>query len=164
MLLLGDFRSIPDIQNLVVYNLSSLYEGCPRVGILPPVNEVNYADELSFDIAYSNYIMTNNMVFYEFFSKILYPLYNGFDVYLMVTRNIFYDRISESLLKFIQQRYEYIGAIINEPDDADYINPDMGFGIMGIYNLDLDKEKFSMIYTTMNLLPNGQIRGFEIEE
>jgi hypothetical protein len=162
MLLLGHPSCIPDIKDLIVYNLSSLLEGYQRVDILPPVNNVDYMNELDFDIAYANYIMGNNNIFYEFFSKIIYPLYNGYNVYLMTTRNIFYDKVSDSLMKFIQQRYEYLSAIINEPDDIDYINPDIGFGINGVYNLDMDKERFSQMYVCQNMdSTTGRINGFE---
>lgn len=162
MLLAGDYNCIPDIENLQIYNLSSLLEGYPSLGILPPVNHVDYMNELEFDISYSNYIMNNDTIFFEFFSKVIYPLYNGLDVFLIVTRNIFYDRITESLFKFIQQRYQYLSAIINEEDDIDHINPDIRFGINGIYNLDLDKDRWTVMYTQINMDSSTyKIAGFD---
>jgi hypothetical protein len=114
---------------------------------------------------YSNYLMMNEDIFFEFFQKVLYPLYNGYNVYLITTRNIFYDRIIESLIKFIQQRYGYLGYILGSPDDIEYINPDNGFSINGLYNLDIDKNKFSYIYASMYTKKdkNGNlfIEGFE---
>lgn len=161
MLFLGDYNCIPDIDNLIIYNLSSLAEGYPRVDILPPVEDVNYTDDLGFDIFYCNYIMMNDSIFYEFFSKIMYPLYNGQDIFLIVTRNIFYDRISETITKFIQQRYQYLSAIINDKEDIYDLNLDAGFGINGVYNLDIDKDRFTYLYTSMNLdYKTGNIRGF----
>lgn len=154
MLLAGDYKSIPNNKELIIYNLTSLVEGYPILGILPPVDGVDYINELDFDIAYANYIMLTDTIFYEFFSKIIYPLYNGYDIYLITTRNIFYDNIIESLFKLIQQRYGYIGAILGEPGDIDYINPDMAFGtlgITGILNLDIDKERYAMIYALNNM-------------
>jgi hypothetical protein len=165
MLLVGEYNCIPsDIDNLFIYNLSSMIEGYQKIGILPSVNNINYIDELNFDISYSNYIMTNDSVFYEFFSKIIYPLYNGYSVYLITARNDFFDRVTESLLKFIQQRYGYISAIMNDPTDIDYINQDVGFGstgIYGVYNLDLDKERYSYMYASTNMDKNGKIKGFD---
>lgn len=164
MLLAGDYTCIPDIKNLAIYNLSSLLEGCPRVDILPSVTQINYMNERDFDIHYSNYLLGNDAIFYELFSKIIFPLYNGMDIYLIVSRNIFYDQITESLFKFIQQRYQYPSILISEPDDVNYINPDVGFGINGVYNLDIDKNRFSIMYTNMNLTSNGIIKGFDKEE
>jgi len=161
MLLAGDYTCIPDMKNLHVYNLSSLVEGYPKVDILPPVTQIDYMDELGFDISYSNYIMTNDNVFFEFFSKIIYPLYNGIDIYLIITRNIFYDRITESLFKFIQQRYGYLCAIINEVSDIEDLNPDIGFTTAGIFNLDIDKERFSLMYTYNNMTSDGKIVGYD---
>lgn len=159
MLLAGDHNCIPDMNNLIVYNLSSLIEGYPLLDILPSVNSVDYMDDLNFDIVYSNYIMTNDNVFYEFFCKIIYPLYNGIDIYLIIRRDFFYDNITESLFKFIQQRYGYLGAIIGEIEDLDYINPDIGFGqtgLEGIFNLDMDKERFTNIHLHTILKLSGE--------
>jgi hypothetical protein len=162
MLLAGSAKCIPDMKNLMVFNLSSLLEGYHKVDILPPVTQIDYNNQISFDISYSNYIMMNDNIFYEFFSKIINPLYYGVDVYLIVTRNIFYDCITESLFKFIQQRYGYPCAMIGDTTDVDYLNPDVGFTTAGIYNLDLDKERFSVMYTMQHLDPNtGKIEGFD---
>lgn len=158
MLLAGDHNCIPDIDDLVIFNLSSLIEGYPILDILPSVNSIDYTDDLNFDIVYSNYIMTNDSVFYEFFHKVIYPLYNGVDVYLITRRDFFYDNIIESLFKFIQQRYGYLGIILGDMEDIEYINPDLGFGqtgIPGIINLDMDKERYTNIYMM------GQLRKGE---
>lgn len=152
MIILGDIRSIPVYfkGDLLVYNLSGMAEGYQRIDILPPVNQINYSDERQFDIFFSQFIFNNDNIFYEFFSKILYPVYSGYDVYLIVTRNPFFDMISESLLKLIQQRYGYNGAIVNNAVDIDYLNPDETFTTAGIYNFDMDKQRFTGQWITRN--------------
>ena len=138
-----------------------MVEGYPKIDILPPVTQIDYSDERQFDISFSQFIFNNPIVFYEFFSKILYPVYAGYDVFLLVTRNMLFDMISESLLKLIQQRYGYNGAIINEASDIYYLNPDETFTTAGIYNFDIDKQRFSEDWVARNsqfITSDGQIK------
>ena len=61
--------------------------------------------------------------------------------------------VAESLLKFIQQRYGYNGYIINEASDVEFLN-EGSFTIQGLYNLDIDKERYSPILLEMEKLKN----------
>ena len=72
MLLVGDVRCLPDYKDkFVILNLSSLVEGFERVHLVPSIS-ANYNDDKQFDIAYANYIFSNNYTFMEFM-KIVYP-------------------------------------------------------------------------------------------
>lgn len=149
MLLVGDVRCLPDsLEKFVVLNLSSLVEGFPRVYLVPSVS-ANYNDDKEFDVAYANYIFSNDAVFMELM-KIVYPLYEGYDVFLLVSRNEdTYDIITESLCKLIQQRYGYNYQLINHKDDIDYYD-DSNFGLYGIQTFDADKERMTYLAVQQN--------------
>ena len=121
MLLIGDVRCLPDfIDKFLILNLSSLVEGFPRVHLVPSVT-TQYDNDKEFDIAYANYIFSNDNIFMEFM-KIIYPLYTGNDVFLLVSRNEnTHDIITESLCKLIQQRYGYNYQLLNDVSDINYI-------------------------------------------
>ena len=153
MLIVGDIKCLPDTGKFVIFNLSSLAEGYERVHLVPSIT-TNYNDDKQFDIDYANYIFYNDLVFMEFM-KIIYPLYTGQDVFLLVSRNEdTYDIITESLCKLIQQRYGYNYQLINTRDDIDYYD-DSNFNIYGIQTFDMDKER----YTYLMVRNNPQLLG-----
>lgn len=144
MLLVGDIRCLPEsIEKLVVLNLSSLVEGFERVHLVPSI-QTHYDNEKEFDLAYANYIFSNDYLFMELM-KIIYPLYSGFDVFLLVSRNEdTYDVVTESLCKLIQQRYGYNYQLLNIADDIDYYD-DSNFSLTGIQTFDIDKERMTYL-------------------
>lgn len=149
MLIIGDYNCIPSyMENLLVFNLSSIKEGYTPLCILPTFKGMDY-NSLEFDYYLAEYIYANDNIFFEFFNNVIYQLYSGNHVFIMVQRGDFFDAISESILKLVQQRYGYHGAIVNCLEDIDYMNPDEGFNILGINNLDADKERWTAIYTRM---------------
>ena len=149
MLLVGDVRCLPDDTNkFLILNLSSLVEGYQRVHLVPSISTI-YNDDKQFDIDYANYIFCNDIVFMEFM-KIVYPLYMGSDVFLLVSRNEnTYDIITESLCKLIQQRYGYNYQLLNNKDDIDYYD-DSNFSFNGIQILDQDKERMTYLAVQAN--------------
>ena len=149
MLLIGDYRSLPYAkEKFVVLNLSSLVEGFPRVHLVPSVT-ATYDDDKQFDLAYANYIFSNDSVFMEFM-KIIYPLYTGLDVFLLVSRNEnTHDIITESLCKLIQQRYGYNYQLINNTDDINYYD-ESDFSFYGLQALDIDKERMTNLAVRAN--------------
>ena len=157
MLLVGDIRCLPDsIDKFVVLNLSSLAEGFERVHLVPSIS-ASYNDDKQFDIDYANYIFSNDLIFMEFM-KIVYPLYIGADVFLLVSRNEnTHDIITESLCKLIQQRYGYNYQLLNDKDDIDYYD-DSNFNIYGIQTFDIDKERMTYLAVEQNpqLLETGE--------
>ena len=138
-----------------ILNLSSLSEKGDRLfNLLPPFPAELYdADkEKAFDLAYAEYIMANDKAFMDLM-KIIYPEYeNSADniiIYIMVDFDDMRMAITESLIKFIQQRYGIICNIINKEDDWDYIEGS-DFNIIGLGNLDADKERYSILEKANN--------------
>lgn len=158
MLVVGDVRCLPDsLDKFVILNLSSLAEGFQRVHLVPSVS-ASYNDDKQFDIDYANYIFSNDYAFMEFM-KIMFPLYMGQDVFLLVSRNEnTHDIITESLCKLIQQRYGYNYQLINTKDDIDYYD-DSNFNIYGIQTFDQDKERMTYLAVQQNpeLLQVGEL-------
>ena len=143
----------------------------PILDVFPNAKQINYGLEpKSFDLVYGEMLIQSDYLFYEYFSKIVYPIYMGYSAYILCPENVrddnIYQLLMESFLKFIQQRYGLNGAQIFEAEDFDCINPDdMTFNINGLYNLDKDKERYSYLYATNNTykdnLGNIQIVGYE---
>lgn len=149
MLLVGSIKCLPeDFGKFLILNLSSLVEGFPKVHLVPSV-QTQYNNDKEFDIAYANYIFSNDYAFMEFM-KIIYPLYEGKDVFLLVSRNEdTYDIVTESLCKLIQQRYGYNYQLLNDKEDINYYD-DSGFSIYGLQILDQDKERMTYIAVNNN--------------
>lgn len=155
MLMYGDANNIISTGN--IYNMTSLREGYEKLPTLIPPNDLGRFTGKEFDIAYANYIMSNDLAFSDFF-KIIFSLYIGTDVYLIVSENDWSENLIESLLKFIQQRYGYTGIKINYIDD--YIQatnskfqPEFN-PYYGLQNLDIDKERFTYL-VEYNRIKNG---------
>lgn len=170
MIVFGGTNCIPNNikGDYVIYNLLSLNPNCgvyDTIDILPSARDFNYTDNKDYDIRYLNFIFGDDYYFYEFFSKIIYNAYIGKNVFIIVDRNEVYDNTVESLIKMIQQRYGYNSGFINDPDDIEYLNKDESFSIEGLQNLDIDKERFSYLYTCRNMYMDSdgipRIRGYE---
>lgn len=146
MLIFGDYDCLVPRDNMVILNLNSFLEGYERLNLLPPFG-LEYGDK-DFDMKYAEYILTNDNVFMELM-KVIMSLYTGKDVYILSAKNNIYEFIAESLQKFIQQRYGYLANILNDMDDWEYVE-ESSFNIYGVYNLDIDKERFSYIYASYN--------------
>lgn len=144
MLLIGDHNTIPYgmIDDLVVYNLFSLKEGLDNLNLIPSVR-MDYNSK-EFDRLYAQNIISNDDTFIELM-RIVYPLYEGKNVYLVTTLNDLFDGLTESILKLIQDRYGYNYSIINSYEDIQYLDDDSDFSLNGLFNLDHDKERMSYI-------------------
>ena len=159
MLFYGNGDYIPD--DCKVYNLNSMKEGYPRFKFLLPPNQIGRFLDRDFDIAYFEYIFQNDHVFYELFS-IIYELYINNDVYILVDSNTDWaENIWESLFKVIQQRYGYNGYLCNTEEDylwinnsceSPHFNPEFG-----IYNLDQDKERYTILVETNRIRAGGEL-------
>lgn len=126
-----------------IFNISSLKEGYRRLNILP-LNYVSYVDEKQFDMDYANFLLNNDSMFVEFFT-IINELYLGNNVILLVTFDPGFDYITESLTKLIQQRYGYNTHYINSIEDLYDIEDSTEFSFGGLYNLDIDKERYILL-------------------
>ena len=143
----------------VMYNLSSMREGFISLQALIPPNTIGRLTDREFDIAYANYIMSNDTLFCIFF-QIVYNLYIGKDVFIIVSTEDWSENLLESLLKLIQQRYGYNGVLINTEADYLYAATSMNFGFApgyGIYNLDQDKERFTTLIEQYRIANNGAL-------
>lgn len=159
MLYYGSGNYIPD--DCKVFNLNSMKEGYSRFKYLLPPNELGKYIDKDFDIAYFNYIFQNNNVFVEFFS-IIYEIYTNNDVFIIVDESMDWsENIAESLFKVIQQRYGYNACRINSLDDhlwnmnsssLPQFNPQWG-----IYNLDIDKQRYSILIEAARLQAGGDL-------
>lgn len=143
----------------VMYNLSSMREGFISLQALIPPNTIGRLTDREFDIAYANYIMSNDTLFCIFF-QIIYNLYIGKDVFIIVSTEDWSENLLESLLKLIQQRYGYNAVLINTEADYLYAATSMNFGFApgyGIFNLDQDKERFTTIIEQYRIANNGAL-------
>lgn len=143
MLIIGESKIIDIVEplNVRILNLSSLKEGYEKLNLLPLQNIV-YEDEKQFDYDYGNFIMQNDHVFVELF-KVIKELYEGKHVFIMVNKTDELETITESLTKFIQQRYGYNAIYVNDTEDLENINDTTDFSLLGLYNLDIDKERYT---------------------
>lgn len=137
------------VEEAIVYNLNSMKEGFPRFQYLIPPKELGKFIDRDFDIAYYNYLFGADIVFKEFFD-IIYTLYTGQDVYILIDQKMDWsENIAESLFKVIQQRYGCNAIQINSFEDYIYINnytEGSTFNpYFGLYNLDIDKERYTNI-------------------
>lgn len=160
MLYYGGGMYIPD--NCKVFNLNSLREGYQSFRFLIPPNSLGNFVDRDFDILYYNYIFNNDNVFTEFFG-IIYELYINNDIFILVDENMDWsENIAESLWKVIQQRYGYNAIRINNSDDYIYaVNSSYSLPqfnpYWGIYNLDLDKQRYSEIIEAARLQAGGKL-------
>lgn len=155
MLFYGNSFNIVTDDETVVFNLTSYRENIPKLDLLLPPREIGHFVDRDFDIAYMNYILGNDRVFYQFFGSIIMNLYLGFNVYIAISDEDWSINLIESLLKLIQQRYGYNGLRIN--DISDYTsaiesgNSKSGFDkFYGLANLDLDKNRYSLLEVEYN--------------
>jgi hypothetical protein len=160
MLMYGNFHNI--IDSGIVYNFTSFREGYIRTPLLVPPNEIGRSSGREFDIAYANYLMGNDFVFKSFFD-IVYTLYTGMDVYLIVDESDWSENLIESLLKLIQQRYGYNAVKINcfedylQANNSRYISE---FNTQyGLANLDMDKERYTYFIESERIRNGGNING-----
>ncbi|MGL5330507.1 MAG: hypothetical protein ACRDD7_14645 [Peptostreptococcaceae bacterium] len=148
MLVFANHRCVNQdiVNNFVTMNLSSLLEGFPTVDILPPFKLDRY--DRDFDIMYLEYILNDNNKFYEFM-KIIMSLYYAVPTLILVGNDELYETVTESLIKLIQQRYGYLSNLIYNPEDWECVQ-DSEFSIHGLYNLDIDKERFAVLHAMRN--------------
>lgn len=163
MLMYGNALNI--INTGIVYNLTSMKEGYPKLGELIPPNEIGRFTGREFDIAYMNYIMSNDVVFKTFFD-IIYSLYIGTDVYLIVNEEDWSENLVESLLKLIQQRYGYNACKINSFSDYLYHTTSTRYSsefdpMFGVVNLDQDKERYTYIVENNRIKNGGSVINYE---
>ena len=157
MLLLGKIQNLATTERTKILNFNSLNEKYPRLHLMPPLN-LGSKNEYDFDMKYAAYIMNDPNVFFDLM-QIMYPLYEGEDVFLLVDDGPIMEMIVESFQKFIQQRYGYNSAYITCLDDL--LNADDGdFSELGTMNMRDDRERLSYMLESERLGRGGQIYGY----
>lgn len=162
MLMYGNYDNYLYINhdNCFAFNITSLKEGFVSLSYLIPPNNMGHLDGRDFDISYANYIMSNDIVFKQFFD-IVYSLYIGKDVYLLINESDWSENIIESILKLIQQRYGYNAIKINCFDDYVFGSNNAQLSSFnpyyGIKNLDIDKERYSYIIESERIKNGGKV-------
>lgn len=159
MLMYGNANNI--IDSGFVYNITSLREGLTNLNLLIPPNSIGLFTGVDFDIAYMNYIFCNDVVFKQFFD-IIYSMYIGNDVYLVISdTDDWAENLIESLIKLIQQRYNVIAYRINCFEDFIYFNnvrdKHSDFSDFGLINLDQDKERYTYIVEAERIRCGGKV-------
>ena len=153
MLLLGRINNLATTERTKILNFNSLNEKYPRLHLMPPMN-LGSKNEYDFDMKYAAYILNDPNAFFDLM-QIMYPLYEGEDVFLLVDDGPVMEMIVESFQKFIQQRYGYNAVRIYTQDD--YIqaqNTRMQFDpTYGLMNLDADKQRYAMMFMNINPVP-----------
>lgn len=128
-----------------VFNFTSLLEGVPRLfNLVPPFNMAY--DAKDFDIMYYNYIMNNDNVFCELMS-IMSNLYEDNNVIILIGNED--EFVSESLQKLIQERYGIIAYRIEDIDDIPTVDK-TEFDINGVFNIDQDMDRYSILLLRNN--------------
>lgn len=158
-----DPMSIPGINKYIIMNLYSIYDQGIRLDNLvpcpiPPAEIVLSEDQLVFDGMYINYLITNPYAFTDLM-KIMYPLYENSDilVYILVGNDIYRDCITQSLIKFIQERYGYVSNYISDISDIECLQHS-SFNSFGILNFDQDKARYIdyLIQNNQLDIPNAE--------
>lgn len=159
MLMYGNI--VPTVINFdtKIYNLASFLEGpFIKLNYLIPPNNIGHSDSYEFDVEYAKYLMTNDYAFIELFGLIL-ELEYGNDLLILISDLQWSENIVESLFKFIQQRYGYNGVRINNDEDYLYFR-DQVFDFnpnYGIYNLDADRNRYSILVEKIRISSGGEI-------
>lgn len=155
MIILTDAKNIRSIESKVedikVFNFCSLLEGYDRCDILP-MGDVKYVeDSTAYDISYANFLMMNDRAFMEFF-KVIELVYEGNNVCMLVEFSEDFDFITEAFTKFIQQRYGLKVFYVKETDDLELlVEEGNDFNITGVYNLDIDKERYAELVVKLGI-------------
>ena len=152
MLMYGDAYMANNLlsttNNLVVFNLSSLNERFPRLYLIPP-NTLGVNSELQFDINYMNWIVYNDGPFSEFM-KIITSINNGYNVYIVISKEDWSINLIESLTKYIQERYGITAVFVESYEDFIYANDSEAVEGPGLFNMQEDLARYS--YTNYNTL------------
>ena len=153
ILMYGTPDAVQYVDKCKIYNFNSLLDGYEPLYLTPPREVGIYGmngtmgytgyNEYQFDVNYMNYIIGNDGPFMQLM-RIIMELYEGHNVFLIVSPDDWSTALIESLMKLIQQRYGINGTKIGSFDDFVYTE-ETEFTGYGLFNLDQDKERYSFI-------------------
>lgn len=156
----SDSATVQDSGTYTLYNLSSSISRGVRLGaLIPPttmsgtLEQIDLDNEKTFDMMYARYLVENDGAFSQMFS-VISNVYLGGSSVILVGDSTYKNIITESLIKFFQQRYGISPIkIINEVEDwFSYTEESANFNLLGVYNLDIDKERYAYMTTDFNVL------------
>lgn len=156
MLIVTDVNTYNQLQfyisNYRIYNVSSMSMNYTKLDVYPTPqfvyqtvqlqNAVDANDRIyNMDQMYADMLM-NDVNMFTSLMQIVRDLYYGFNVILLVYREEkVFDGLTESLCKFIQQRYGYNYQLVNTVDDYNS-RDDSSFSVGGIMNFDIDNKRY----------------------
>lgn len=131
-----------------IFNLSSIYNlGVSLSDLIPKVQyngqRIDIKDDRGFDIYYANFIMSYQPAFIALMT-IIDQIYLTNSAVVLIGDDEYKDYISDSLMKFIQQRYEYPIHIVETVEDIpDWPGDGYHFtSVLGLSHFDDDRERF----------------------
>ena len=114
ILMYGTPDAVQYVDKCKIYNFNSLLDGYEPLYLTPPREVGIYGmngtmgytgyNEYQFDVNYMNYIIGNDGPFMQLM-RIIMELYEGHNVFLIVSPDDWSTALIESLMKLIQQRY-----------------------------------------------------------
>ena len=149
MLMVGTIQHLTTTDKTKILNFCSFNENYPRLKLLPPIDFRTTTSgnpesrDYEFDLQYAQWLLNDPNAFIDLM-QIVYSLYQGYDIYLLVSEDITMEQYTQSLLKFIQQRYGYNGYYINSIEDL-FNAEDQQISGIGAMNLHDDKERLSLM-------------------
>ena len=146
MIVFGRYNNIPE--NFIPVNFTGMNETVQKISTIGLEN-IDISDP-EFDKVFAEIMLNNDMNFISLFN-IIQLLYAGENIFICISTGNILDCLNESLGKLIQQRYGYNYQMINEIDDIDWYD-DENFSIPGLYNFDLDRDRYIHICTNNGIL------------
>lgn len=159
MLILGTPNILNCIdETYVVYNLTSYLEGYQSLtDLLPTIDIIKNIDDNNMEQVYYNVIMGNDDAFMIMMSIVL-PLYEGYNVLLLIGQNPELDILHECLSRYLQARYGIISNVIYEESDFDSCIDRQFTTMQNFLSLDEDKKRWSYLYTEKNMVKRSDGR------
>lgn len=143
---------------LVVLNLNANVQCYTKLNLMPPLG-MN-TSSMEFDTQYVNLLLSDPNYFMQFIYIMNY-LKNGCDVVLLIyNEDTVFNAITETLVKFIQQRYGYNYQFLNDVEDFNQWDQS-SFTAPGIIQFDQDYLRYEEYL--MRLDPNRFINESVIE-
>ena len=143
---------------LVVLNLNANVQCYTRLNLMPPLG-MN-TSSMEFDTQYIKLLCWDTNYFMQFMYIMNY-LKNGCDVVLLIyNEDTVFNAITETLVKFIQQRYGYNYQFLNDVEDFNQWDQS-SFTAPGIIQFDQDYLRYEEYL--MRLDPNRFINEPVIE-
>lgn len=146
MIVFGRCNTIPE--KFIPVNFTGMNETIQRISVIGLENiDINNPE---FDKAFASIMINNDDNFLSLFN-IIQLLYSGENIFICISTGNILDCLNESLAKLIQQRYGYNYQMINEINDIDWYD-DANFSVLGLYNFDLDRDRYIHICTNNGIL------------